>query len=176
MLEVIDNLLAVSQPQEGYAINLQYNNYDMAQSLAKVYIHAVFGTKYRDDSLRRDELLAIHAYMAGVLKGLDCTPVVVGGTTNHVHLLFVIGKKVATADVVEHLKAATTRWMKRQYDCYHSFGWQDGYGAFSVSFSHVWTVKRYIETQEEHHKRESFADEVKRLFVENGLDFCERYW
>jgi len=55
------------------------------------------------------------------------------------------------------------------------FYWQNGYGAFSVSPSHVEPLKIYIANQEQHHRRESFQDEFRRLLRKYGIEFDERY-
>ena len=57
-----------------------------------------------------------------------------------------------------------------------NFGWQEGYGIFSVSESALENVYRYIENQEEHHRKISFAEEYKRFLEKHSIGFDERYY
>lgn len=54
-------------------------------------------------------------------------------------------------------------------------GWQDGYGAFTYSVREKDMIINYIKTQKEHHQKENFYNEFKRLLVENGIEFDEKY-
>ncbi|KAB6274230.1 transposase, partial [Bacteroides xylanisolvens] len=56
----------------------------MPQSLSKNYIHLTFSTKYRKDSINEDKLSEISKYISGILKNIDCPPIIVGGFTNHI--------------------------------------------------------------------------------------------
>ena len=136
----------------------------MPQSLAQVYLHIVFSTKSRktflqDDDLRRE----CHAYLAGTCKNLDSPSLKVGGTEDHVHLLCVLSREQTISDLVRDLKRESSKWIKTKSPALGSFYWQQGYGAFSVSPSHVEALRGYIANQEEHHRRETFQDEFRRL-------------
>jgi REP element-mobilizing transposase RayT len=148
----------------------------MPQSLANVLIHLVFSTKDRRPALSncplRDQM---HRYLAGVAANLDCPAIVVGGAEDHVHLLGRQSRTITLADWVKELKRASSLWAKTK-DCQWSlFQWQAGYGAFSVSQSQSARVQRYIEAQEEHHRRVSFQDELRELFHRHGVAFDEKY-
>jgi hypothetical protein len=54
-------------------------------------------------------------------------------------------------------------------------GWQEGYGAFTYSIREKDMIINYLKNQKEHHKSESFYDEYKRLLIENGVVFDEKY-
>ena len=148
----------------------------MAQSLAKNYIHLVFSTKNRKSMIRETELPVIHAYIAGVLNKMGCPTLVVGGTTNHVHILFVLNKNVALAKVVGEMKHNVTKWIKlRDPFFYRFFAWQEGYGAFSVSQSMVEPVMAYIKNQHDHHRHISFKEELKAFLDKYGVEYNEEY-
>ncbi len=59
--------------------------------------------------------------------------------------------------------------------CEGSFGWQDGYGAFSYSKSHVTNVIRYIQNQEIHHQKEPFLDEYRKMLKLFDVEYDEQY-
>ena len=148
----------------------------MPQSLAQIYVHLVFSTKERrpflkDQQFREDT----HAYLAGTCKGLESPCLIVGGVEDHVHVLCRLSRTHSVADLVKELKRSSSLWIKREAPQLEAFHWQDGYGAFSVSPSHVEALKRYIADQEGHHRRESFQDEFRRLLKKYGVEYDERY-
>lgn len=147
----------------------------MPQSLSKQYLHLVFSTKGRTDTLPKSNLSEVYAYVAGILNETGCPTIAVGGTSNHLHLLFVLSRTTALSDVVRTVKSNSAKWLNARGGLLHHFAWQDGYAAFSISQSHVKAVRQYIFTQEEHHKRVKFQDEYRRLcrLYDAGLD--ERY-
>ena len=105
----------------------------MPQSLASIHVHVVFSTKNRAPLLDgKSDVGAVHAYLAEIAKRLDCPPVAVGGTNDHVHLLVRLGRSISIADMVKELKRASTSWIKQTVP---HFAWQAGYGAFSVGIS-----------------------------------------
>ena len=148
----------------------------MAQSLAKIFIHLVFSTKGRTDTIPKAHLTEIHAYMAEIFNSHGCPAIQVGGTANHVHVLFLLGKQMNLSEIVRTVKSSTSRWINEKSGSpFHRFYWQDGYGAFSVSNSHVDAVVAYIKGQEEHHRKVSFQDEFRRICQLYGVALDERY-
>ena len=148
----------------------------MAQSLAQIYLHIVFSTKDRtpflNDKDLRDEM---HGYLGGACNILDSPVLRIGGTEDHVHILCRLSRKYAIADLLRKLKQNSSKWVKTKNPALSDFYWQDGYGAFSVSPAHVPALRRYIEDQEEHHRKETFQDEFRRLLVKYGIEWDERY-
>jgi REP-associated tyrosine transposase len=53
--------------------------------------------------------------------------------------------------------------------------WQIGYGAFTYSIRERDMITNYVKNQKQHHKKEIFYDEFKRLLIENGIEFDEKY-
>ncbi len=148
----------------------------MPQSLAQVYLHLVFSTKerwpYFSDKAIRNEM---HNYLGGTCTKLDCPIIRVGGVADHVHMLCRFGRTIAIATLIQGLKRESSKWLKDNGATFRNFHWQSGYGAFSISPSHVNLLITYIEDQEEHHRTESFQDEFRRLLKRYGLDWDERY-
>jgi putative transposase len=99
---------------------------------------------------------------------------IVGGTADHVHMLVGLKATHNLADVMKQVKANSSKWIRDCID--RSFwGWQDGYGAFSVSHWDIEKIKGYIQRQKEHHSQTSFKDEYMRFLRESGVEFDERY-
>jgi REP element-mobilizing transposase RayT len=148
----------------------------MAQYLSQIYLHVVFSTKHREPFLTdRAFRERTHAYLAGTCRNLKSPSLIVGGTADHVHILCRLSKDLAVSPLVRELKRESSKWVKSEAPGLSSFYWQQGYGAFSISPSHVEILKRYIANQEEHHRRETFQDEFRRLLHKYGVEYDERY-
>ncbi len=148
----------------------------MPQSLANVLVHIVFSTKQRRTMLQNAELRdEMHRYLAGVSANLECPAIIVGGATDHVHLLAHQSRKIALAEWVKKLKRVSSLWAKEKSPQWDLFQWQAGYGAFSVSQSQKERVQEYIRSQEEHHRQISFQDELRMILKKHGMTFDERY-
>lgn len=172
----------------------------MAQSLSKLYVHLVFSTKGRTDTLPKLHLDDVHKYVAAILNDIKCPAIAVGGTANHIHILYIQNKTMAPMDVVRTVKANSSKWINEKngklalpssfspQQCsnadsalrsvrrpFNPFAWQDGYGMFSISNGHLDAVINYINNQEEHHKVVSFQDELRKIFKQCGVEYDERY-
>jgi REP element-mobilizing transposase RayT len=148
----------------------------MPQSLSKIYLHLVFSTKNRTPFLQDKDLRdRMHAYLAGICRNLECPSIRIGGVEDHVHILCYLSRTVAVADLVRELKRDSSKWIKEQSADLAEFHWQDGYGAFSISPSHVEQLTTYIVNQAEHHGAESYQDEFRRLLNKYGIEYDERY-
>ena len=112
------------------------------------------------------------AYLIGIAHNLKIAALAVGGTENHIHLLFGLPATLTLAEAVGKLKANSSRWMGEHGI---KFEWQKGYGAFSVSPSMVATVKTYIRNQPEHHKKRNFEEEFLALLRKSGIAFDEAH-
>jgi REP element-mobilizing transposase RayT len=147
----------------------------MPQSLSHVLIHVVFSTKERTPLIDRPVRRGLHAYLATVSRNEGCHAYRVGGVSDHVHILSVLSRTLSIARFVERIKKTSSAWMKGKGAKYTKFYWQNGYGAFSISPSHLNAVMEYIDTQEEHHKRVSFQDEYRKFLKKYGIPYDERY-
>lgn len=147
----------------------------MPQSLSNVLVHIVFSTKHRkpliDDSIR-DEL---HGYIGGIISNLKGTLLHAGSGEDHIHLLAVEPRTTSQADLIEAIKTGTSKWIKTKGPRYVDFHWQGGYGIFSISPSHRPALEAYLDGQAEHHRKESFQDEFRRLLKKYEIEFDERY-
>ena len=137
--------------------------------------HIVFSTKNRQrwltDGFRED----VFAYMAGTAKDLNGFAIKVGGFYDHAHLLVRIPAKIAVSDFVGQPKANTSKHINDTSGLLRKFGWQDGYGAFTVSVSIKDRVAAYIENQMEHHVKQTFEDEYLGLLAKHEVEYDLRY-
>ena len=96
----------------------------------------------------------------------------VGGTEDHVHLLFHLPPKLALAKAVLLLKSNASKWISEQR---REFAWQEGYGAFSVSSSNLDSVIRYIQNQEPHHRKIGFDEEFRAILTKHSIEYDSKY-
>jgi REP element-mobilizing transposase RayT len=148
----------------------------MPQSLAETYFHIVFSTKDRVPFLRDRALRSeLHTYLGGACRNLKSPSLIVGGVEDHVHILCRFGRTITTADLLKGLKKESSKWIKGKDRSLGDFHWQAGYGVFSTEERRIPELRRYIATQEEHHRTESFKDEFRRLLKEHNAEYDERY-
>jgi REP element-mobilizing transposase RayT len=130
----------------------------MGQSLSQIYVHLIFSTKGREPLLLGALRGQAQASLAEVLNNHGSPALKVGGTSDHVHALFGLAKKRALAEVVEEIKASSSKRIKKRRLGLGGFHWQSGCGGFSVSPGEV---EEYIEQQEEHHQTISIQEEYR---------------
>jgi len=106
---------------------------------------------------------------------MDCPTVTIGGVSDHVHILLRLGRTITIADLIKELKQQSSKWIKSKAVGLSEFHWQNGNGVFSISPGHREKLSVYIDNQEEHHKKESYQDELRRLFRKYGVEWDERY-
>jgi len=156
--------------------SIKKDNNRMPQSLAFIYAHLVFSTKNRVDYLKNKEVKdKLFAYIGSILRNNDSTPMVVGGTANHVHILCSISKNHPLSAVIREIKRSSSKWVKDFDSSLSAFQWQNGYAAFSVSKGNLQRVCSYIANQEKHHQRVSFEEELRDILRRQGIEIDERY-
>lgn len=147
----------------------------MANTYSQIYLHFVFSTKNRAELISSDIEERVWAYIAGVAKRHGMTPVQIGGIETHVHALVGVPTTMSSSQGAKALKGDSSYGIRREFPGMTGFGWQDGYGVFSVSKSAVSSVVRYIKDQREHHSDRSFEEEYVALLKKHGVEYDERY-
>lgn len=147
----------------------------MPQSLAQVIVHVVFSTKDREPWLVPTVRPKLHAYLAEVTRNSGCECHRAGGVTDHVHLAIGLSRTITIAEIVETLKASSSKWLKTQAPTLAGFAWQRGYGAFSVGPADLGALSDYIDAQEDHHRTRTFQEEYRAFLTKYRVTFDERY-
>ncbi len=145
----------------------------MPQTAGNLVVHLIFSTKARQPFITSKIRSDLFAYLGGIIREMRGTALIVNGTADHVHMLIRIRPVHAAAEIVRVVKANSSRWVREKWNA--RFGWQNGYGAFSVSESNVPAVSRYIATQEEHHKKLTFRQEYVVFLKKNKIPYDDRY-
>jgi REP element-mobilizing transposase RayT len=141
----------------------------MAHTYTHLVVHALFSTSGRRPILQVELRPKVFPYMAGIIKRLKGQPLLINGPNDHVHLLFVLPPTLALSDLMEKVKANSSKWVNEHRSSGMPFAWQTGYTAFSVSQSKVEQVRSYIANQEGHHRRWTYQEEVKALLKKHGI-------
>jgi REP element-mobilizing transposase RayT len=141
----------------------------------QIFYHIVFSTKNREPVLRADRRQDLFRYIWGIIKNRKGHLYRINGPEDHVHILTSLHPTVNLADFVKEIKTGAALWIKEK-SVFPSFThWQDGYGAFTHSKLEIDPLIEYIKGQFEHHHRTTFAEEYRKLLVESGIEFDERY-
>ena len=146
----------------------------MANTYTKIVCHFVFSTVGRSPMLTEEIRKDVFAYMGGIIRNQKCASLIVNGIEDHVHILAHVRPTLALSDFMREVKASSSGFVHRELRV-RSFAWQEGFSAFSVRGDDFEDVRQYIARQAEHHKRENFESELRRLLVMAGVDYKEQY-
>ena len=133
-------------------------------------VHVVFATAGRRPSIRDEFRERLHQYIGGMTREHGMPALAVGGTADHIHVLISLPRTISVAKAVQLLKSSASKWVHESFPGVKGFAWQEGYGAFSVGVSQREVTVRYIERQEEHHRRYTFAEEIKKFLNVHGIE------
>jgi REP element-mobilizing transposase RayT len=146
----------------------------MGSTHLSIHFHLVFATKNHERLIEQAWRQRLRSYLGGILSSLEAIPEIVGGVEDHVHLLAGLRATHRLSDVMRELKASSSRWVHEEISI-SNFGWQEGYGAFTVSASQCETVRQYIARQEEHHRTRTFREEYLELLQKSGVKYEAKY-
>jgi REP element-mobilizing transposase RayT len=147
----------------------------MADSYSSLYYHIVFSTKHREPWIRQDIEQRVWSFLGGIADRYGMTPLRIGGLEDHLHVVVAIPPTLTVSKAVQMLKGGSSRWVRTTFPDLDAFGWQDGYGAFTVSKSQLPATITYVEQQRERHETWSFQEEYRTLLERHGIQYDERY-
>jgi REP element-mobilizing transposase RayT len=144
-------------------------------SYRQILYHIVFCTYCRRDVLPVEHHTELYQYIHGIIKNRGCVLYRINGTENHIHILSDLHPTVCLSDYIKEIKTASNRWMKDTGDFPYFQHWAEGSCALTYSLRDKQMLINYIKKQKEHHRIEAFEEEYKRLLIENGIKWDERY-
>jgi putative transposase len=147
----------------------------MAGTFTNLLYHLVFSTKGRTPLIKREIQDDLYEYIGGIIRGEGGVLVEIGGISDHVHILSKFKPVKSVSEMLNRIKAKSSKWLNEDKMRGGKFDWQDGYAAFSVSESQAPQLRAYIQNQEQHHRRQSYQDEVRALLDKHGIEYDERY-
>ena len=144
-------------------------------TFSQIYIQLVFVVKGRENLLQRNFREEVFKYMSGIVKAKGQKSIIINGVEDHVHLFIGLKPSMRLSDLVRDIKNNTTNFINEKKFVVGRFSWQEGYGAFSYSQSHIDNVYKYILNQEIHHQKKSFKEEYLELLERFEIDYKEEY-
>lgn len=135
--------------------------------------HIVFATKHRKPLISNSFERRLFRYFVGITDNMKSKLYIANGTCDHVHLMVSLSPEVSISDFSRTIKTNSSKWIRQTFD--KDFSWQQGYSAFSVSYSGVDNVIKYIKGQQDHHKKSSFIDELKILLSKHKINYDPKY-
>jgi len=147
----------------------------MPNTYTQIHIQFVFAVKYRDGILNSSFKGELYQYISGILKPHNHKLLAINGMPDHIHIFIGMRPTQSISDLMQDIKGSSSKWINEKKFLNRKFEWQEGYGAFSYSKSHVNSVINYIKNQEEHHKKESFREEYLTFLKKFEIEYDERY-
>jgi len=147
----------------------------MANTFSQIFIQTVFAVNCRLSLIRPEFKEELYKYMTGIVRNNGQKLISINGISDHVHILIGLKPAMALADLVRDIKADSSNFINEKKWVRGRFSWQEGYGAFSYGHSQLDTIIRYIQNQEQHHRRRSFKDEYLTWLKKFEIPFEEKY-
>ncbi|MEX2138851.1 MAG: IS200/IS605 family transposase [Pirellulales bacterium] len=147
----------------------------MANTYTALHYQFVFSTKNRQPWITPDIEERIWEYLGGIARTNKMNPVRTGGIDDHIHILLGAPPTIAPSKIAQLIKGGSSAWIHDTFPQLREFGWQDGYGAFTVSKSLIPDVTEYIRNQREHHRVRTFKEEYRTLLERHEIEYDERY-
>ena len=147
----------------------------MPNTYTQIYIQVVFAVNGRQSLITPSFKEGLFKYIGGTMRNAGQKLIAINGMPDHVHILVGLKPTVAISNLVKDIKVASSRLINDKKWVRGRFSWQEGFGAFSYSQSHLSKVASYIENQARHHARRSFRDEYLSMLRSFQVEHDERY-
>jgi len=145
----------------------------MAHTYISQLVHCVFSTKNRLNCIGEEIRSELWSYIGGIASTNHMKAIAIGGTANHMHILLSLPATMPLSKAMQLIKGGSSKWLHEKTG--NRFQWQESYGAFTVSVSHLKPTIDYINGQAEHHAKRDFEDEFRGFLKRHGIAFDERY-
>ena len=147
----------------------------MANTYTQIYLHVVFAVSGRACVIQAKRKEELHKYITGIVTRRNQKLIAINCMPDHAHILLGLKPDAAPSDLIGRIKTGSTNHINEQRWIGCRFSWQEGFGAFSVSHSHLGAVIDYIRNQENHHRRKSFHDEYVEFLERHHVAYDDRY-
>ncbi|MEX1277054.1 MAG: IS200/IS605 family transposase [Bacteroidota bacterium] len=147
----------------------------MAGTFSQIYIQIVFAVRCRENLISKEWKHQLHKYISGIITGKGQKSIIVNGVPDHIHVFVGLRPSMAISDLVRDIKNNSTNFINEKKFLRKKFNWQEGFGAFSYSHSHIGRVYNYILHQEEHHRKKSFKEEYTELLKRFNVEHNPKY-
>lgn len=147
----------------------------MANTYHQIYLQTIFAVKYREAVIEKHWQSQLFAVIGNLINEANCKTIIVNGVEDHIHCFLGLKPVVSVSELMKTVKAKSSKYINDQSLTPKRFEWQEGYGVFSYSQSQIGKVYKYIQGQEEHHKKQTFRDEYLEFLKKFKIDYDEQY-
>jgi REP element-mobilizing transposase RayT len=147
----------------------------MPNTYSQIYIQIVFAVKGKQNLIQNDNREELHKYITGIVQNRGQKILAIFCMPDHTHVFIGLQPSITVSDLVRDIKAGSSKFINDNKWMKGKFNWQEGFGAFSYSRSHIDNVVHYILNQQEHHKKKSFMDEYLEFLKKYAIDYDEKY-
>ena len=147
----------------------------MANTYTQIYLQFVFAVQNRVSLIQPEWKDELYKYIAGIAQAHKHKLIAINGTANHIHVFIGYKPHQLIPDLLQDIKGSSSSWINDRQFVRGKFQWQEGYGAFSYEHSRIDAVAKYINNQEEHHRRKSFREEYLEILNHFNVSYDERY-
>jgi REP element-mobilizing transposase RayT len=147
----------------------------MANTFTQIYIQIVFAVKGRQSLISNQNREELHKFITGIITNREQKLLAIFAMPDHIHLLVGMKPNISISDLVRDIKAGSSKFINDSNWINGKFNWQEGFGAFSYSKSHLDHVVKYILNQEEHHKKKTFKEEYLDFLEKFEIEYDEKY-
>jgi REP element-mobilizing transposase RayT len=147
----------------------------MADTFSQIYIQVVFAVRSREALIQSEWEEDLFKYITGIVQKKGQKMLAINGTKDHIHFFLGMKPTCCLSDLVREVKKSSVAYIKEQGHIKSAFYWQEGYGAFSYSHSHLDKVIRYIDKQKEHHQTKTFQEEYRALLNAFNIEYKNEY-
>ena len=147
----------------------------MANTFTQIHIQSVFTVQNRDCVIRKAWKDELYKYITGIIRNNGHKVLAINGMPDHIHIFFGMRPTQSLSDLMQDIKGDSSKWINQKGFIKSRFSWQEGYGAFSYSKSHIDSVIDYIKNKEKHHRKKTFIEEYNEFLEKFEVDYDERY-
>jgi len=147
----------------------------MPNTYSQLYVQIVFAVKRRQNLISKNNREELHKYITGIVQNREQKMLAIFCMPDHIHIFVNIKPSISISDLVRDIKANSTKFINESNWIKGKFNWQEGFGAFSYSKSHIGNVINYILNQEEHHKAKTFKTEYLGFLEKFEIEYNEKY-
>jgi putative transposase len=147
----------------------------MANTYHQIYLQTVFAVKYRNAVIHKAWKQTLFGVIGNLINETSCKTIIVNGVEDHVHCFLGLKPVVSVSELMKTVKAKSSKYINDHSLTKERFEWQEGYGVFSYSQSAVDNVFKYIQNQEEYHKKQTFRDEYLDFLNRFKVEYDEQY-
>ncbi|MBS1731363.1 MAG: IS200/IS605 family transposase [Bacteroidetes bacterium] len=147
----------------------------MANTFSQIYLQFVFAVKGRQSLIEKQHKEELHKYITALVQNRNAKMLAIHCMPDHTHLFVGFKPTILITDFIKEIKVESNQFINHKKWIRGRFAWQEGYGVFSYSHSHIDRVVKYVLNQEQHHCKKPFRQEYLELLQRFDIAFEEKY-